>query len=296
MASRFISERTRKIVWARAGGMCSYSGCLKNLILAPTSPGDSPVVVGELAYIVGQSENGPRGKEPFRGNDRNNPENLLLLCADHHKLIDQQINAYPAARLYLMKDNHEQWVREHLLSGYNLQLPLSSTPGKAENFDRNALLESIPSLGKAHIEILYCYARKDEKLRDELALHLEPLKRAERITTWYDRQIEPGMDWNNEINVHLSTAHIILLLISPHFLASNYCYSVEMEQALKRHQSGEVRVIPIILEPADWQHTPVGKLQASPQDGKPITMWRNRQEALLDVVQGIRHVIHTLSQ
>ncbi len=100
MAARRINEKTIKIVWARAGGICSYPGCYKSLILSPESPGDPHAVLGEMAHIVGHSEDGPRGEASFRGADRDGPENLLLLCTGHHTLIDQQPESYSSAKLY----------------------------------------------------------------------------------------------------------------------------------------------------------------------------------------------------
>src|SRR5215472_216988 len=71
------------------------------------------------------------------------------------------------------------------------------------------------------IRIYHCYAHKDRSLRDELDKHLWSLKRSGKITTWYDEEIFPGTNWQYEINIHLDTAHIILLLISPDFIASD---------------------------------------------------------------------------
>jgi hypothetical protein len=141
------------------------------------------------------------------------------------------------------------------------------------------------------IELLYCYARKDKKLRDQLAKHLEPLRRSGEITTWYDHQILGGDKWQEEIDAHLNSADIILLLISSNFLASDYCSHIEMRRALERHEKKEARVIPIILDPVDWQSTPLGALQALPRDGKPVTTWRNRSQAFLNIVQGIQDVL-----
>lgn len=114
MASRRISEKTAKIVWARAGGICSYPGCYKSLIFSPETPGDPHAVLGEMAHIVGHSEDGPRGEETFRGTDRDGPDNLLLLCTEHHTCIDQQPANHPTTRLYRMKEEHERWVCERL--------------------------------------------------------------------------------------------------------------------------------------------------------------------------------------
>ncbi len=146
-------------------------------------------------------------------------------------------------------------------------------------------------LARKPIEIFYCYARKDQMLRKDLDQHLASLKRTGKIVSWYDREILGGVEWKQEIDRHLKTADIILLLVSHHFLASDYCYHVEMQQALERQKSKNAHVIPIILSPVSWQDTPLGALQALPRDGKPITTWSNRNEALVDVEQGIRRVL-----
>ena len=99
------------------------------------------------------------------------------------------------------------------------------------------------------IRIFICYARKDEALLNELKAHLEPLRREGLIRLWYDRDISAGTEWEHEISKHLNEAQIILLLVSPEFMASDYCYGVEMKQALERHEYGKARVVPIILRP-----------------------------------------------
>src|ERR1051326_5746832 len=85
------------------------------------------------------------------------------------------------------------------------------------------------------LKLFYCYAHQDKDLRDELELHLSTLKRLKQISTWHDREISPGKEWSNEIELQLNMADIILLLISPHFIASESCYSAEMQRALERH-------------------------------------------------------------
>src|SRR6266702_2131337 len=111
------------------------------------------------------------------------------------------------------------------------------------------------------IEIFCCYARKDQTLLNELNAHLMPLQHQGLITIWADTNISAGIEWEKEIEKHLDTAHIILLLISPDFMTSEYCYSKEMKRAMERHESGEVRVIPIILRSIHWKDAPFGKLQ-----------------------------------
>ncbi len=147
---------------------------------------------------------------------------------------------------------------------------------------------------KMPIEVFYAYAREDTALRDELEKHLSLIQRQGLIASWSDRQILPGSDWPREVDEHLSSAAIILLLISPDFLATDYYYGVEMQGALERHERGEIQVIPIILRPVDWQGAPFAHLQGLPRDTKPVTSWSNRDEAFFDIARGIRWTIEHL--
>jgi tetratricopeptide (TPR) repeat protein len=116
------------------------------------------------------------------------------------------------------------------------------------------------------------------------------LKREGIIRDWYDRRITTGREWRDEISTQLESAEIILLLVSPDFLASDYCYDIEVTRAVEKHEAGEVHVIPIILRPSEWKLTPFGKLQALPKDGNPVTRWSDRDAAFLDIAKGIREV------
>lgn len=136
--------------------------------------------------------------------------------------------------------------------------------------------------------LFFSYSHKDEKLRDQLEVHLAVLKREGAISTWHDRRITAGDVLDRRIDEELERADIILLLISPDFLASDYCHDVEMQRALARHAEGSARVIPVILRPCDWQHSSFAGLLAAPTDGKPITKWPDLDEAFLDVVRQIR--------
>ena len=141
------------------------------------------------------------------------------------------------------------------------------------------------------IEVFYSYAHADEKLRDELAKHLSILQRAGVISSWHDRHIGPGGDWKGIIDQRLNSASLILLLISPDFLGSDYCHDVELKRALERHHSGEARVIPIILRPVDWSSAELSSLQALPVDAKPVTIWDNTDQAFVNIAQGVRAAV-----
>src|SRR6266702_724621 len=147
---------------------------------------------------------------------------------------------------------------------------------------------------RQEIKLFYCYARKDKPLRDELEKQLSWLERRYQLTNWHDREILPGEEWEQAIDTHLNTAHLILLLISPDFMASEYCYGKEMQRALVRHQAGTCRVVPILLRPTYWEDAPFSSLQLLPTDAKPITRWSDRDEAFQDVVTEISRTIKDL--
>jgi hypothetical protein len=143
-------------------------------------------------------------------------------------------------------------------------------------------------------KLFFSYSHRDADLRDELETHLAPLKRESVLETWHDRRIGAGKEFGNEISRHLEEANIILLLVSPYFIASDYCYDIEMKRAMERHEKGEARVIPVILEPCDWQKLPFGKLIATPTDGKPISKFPNKHDGFLEVTRAIRKAAEEL--
>lgn len=136
--------------------------------------------------------------------------------------------------------------------------------------------------------VFFSYSHADEVLRDQLEKQLAMLKRQGVIDTWHDRRIGAGQEIDQAINERINTDEIILLLVSPDFIASDYCYDIEMTRAMERHQAHEAIVIPVILRPCDWHHAPFGKLLGTPRDGKPVTLWPDRDEAFLEVAKAVR--------
>lgn len=148
------------------------------------------------------------------------------------------------------------------------------------------------------LKTFICYAHEDKKLLAKLRKQLKPQEHQGLIEMWYDADISAGTEWERTIVERLNTAQIILLLVSPDFVNSAYCYDIEMKQAIWRHERGKARVIPIILRPIYWQGTPFGKLHALPTGGKPVVgpSWHNQEEALFDVAEGIRAVVEEMSK
>ena len=144
-------------------------------------------------------------------------------------------------------------------------------------------------------EVFVSYAHVDESMRRALEAHLSPLARTGRIALWHDRRIGAGHDWAAEIDERIESADIILLLVSPDFVASEYCYGIEMTRAVERHRAGAATVIPVILRPCQWDELPFAEIQALPTDARPITLWDNEDEAYLDVANGLRNSLERLS-
>ncbi|WP_320053790.1 TIR domain-containing protein [uncultured Acetobacteroides sp.] len=157
-------------------------------------------------------------------------------------------------------------------------------------------MNKINTTEEVHINIFFAYSREDSALRDRLDKHLSGLKRKNYVNTWYDGKIDAGKEWEKEIDTNLSKADIVLLLISADFIASDYCYDVEMTKAISRHEKGDAVIIPIILNPCDWSDLPFSKIQGLPQNGKPITSthWENSEIALNEVAKSIKDIVENL--
>lgn len=143
-------------------------------------------------------------------------------------------------------------------------------------------------------KLFFSYSHKDEELRNELETHLALLKRQGVISSWHDRRITAGSDFDQAISSELESSQIILLLVSAHFLASDYCYEKEMTRALEKHEDGSAVVIPVILHPCDWHSAPFGHLRATPTDGKPVSMYANQHEAFAIVAKDVREAAKSI--
>ena len=145
------------------------------------------------------------------------------------------------------------------------------------------------------VTVFCSYSHRDEDLREELDKHIKLLERRGVISVWHDRKIGAGEEWKEEIDEQLESADVILLLISPDFIASDYCYDIELKRAMERHDAGEARVIPVFLRPVNWKGAPFGKLQALPTDARPVTSWPDHDEAFVIVSEGIQRAAETLN-
>jgi hypothetical protein len=151
-------------------------------------------------------------------------------------------------------------------------------------------------------EVFISYSSKDKRYKDELLKQLKVLAHQEVISTWHDGLLIPGQQWNAEIVEHLNSSRVILLLISPDFLTSDYVNKVELTLAAERHKTKEACVIPVLVRNVNaWKSQPfgalkLGDLQAVPAAEKFITEWTNRNKAYSDVAGGIQRAIESLNE
>jgi hypothetical protein len=144
-------------------------------------------------------------------------------------------------------------------------------------------------VGVKPLRVFYSYSHKDERMLERLRNHMAMLRRQGLITEWYDRGIDAGGQWRNEIERELEAADVILLLVSANFLASDFCYEKEMTRAVDRARRGDALVIGVMLRPVrGWEDTPFAAFQVVPRDARPISRWSDADEGYCDAVEKIR--------
>ena len=120
-------------------------------------------------------------------------------------------------------------------------------------------------------------------------IHLDPLIREYGLELWNDNEILPGEEWDAVIKENLSKADVILLLLSPDAMASEYIQTVEIQEAMQQHELGNTYVIPIVIRSCIWEGLKLSKLNI-PLEGKPISSFSNQDEAWVETVQSLRRI------
>lgn len=157
------------------------------------------------------------------------------------------------------------------------------------------MLKITPKQSIQSIEIFFSYSQEDRELRDKLANHLSILKQDKVINDWHEGEISAGQVKADEIERHLNSSRIILLLISSDFLASDKIWQRDVTLAMKKHNNQEACVIPVLLRPCEWKSAQFGGLQALPRNEEAITSWQNQDEAFKEVAKEIRKAIEAKS-
>ena len=111
----------------------------------------------------------------------------------------------------------------------------------------------------------FSYSKHDTEYLTELRKHLRTLERNNKIRLWDDRDIRPGEEWDDAIRQNLANSSIIFLLVSVDFLNTEYVWETEITEAMRRHEIGEAKVIPIKIRQCDWSGTPFSIVQGLPR-------------------------------
>jgi len=229
-----VSSRTAKILWGKAGATCSFPGCQRRLVADATEL-NGDVVLGEIAHIVAQNQDGPRGEYPAPGGDVDAYENLILLCGQHHTLIDGQPNTYTVDRLLQMKRDHEEWVSEQLSSGQHLQLP-----GDTAHRDE--------AVSESRLRVFLCHSSSDKPA----VRHLYQILCADDIEPWLaEEKLLPGQDWHLEITKAVRAAHAVVVCLSHSSIRKTGYVQEEIKYALNvadEQPEGTIFIIPLRLE------------------------------------------------
>ena len=146
------------------------------------------------------------------------------------------------------------------------------------------------------VRIFISYARKDLEPLEALETHLSNLKRQKVIEVWTDQKLLASTEWSPELLGKPRSAQVVLVLMSPDMMASDFIHDTELTETLERHTRGEVRVVPVLVRPTDLKGHAFDKFQGLPRNFKPVVEWTNRDAAWVDVVKELRPLIEALRQ
>ena len=188
--------------------------------------------------------------------------------------------------------DYDTYTRELSKINYSIMSILDTTDFN----DRPSVQNDMRGVGTPHPvkqkNVFLSYAKEDEEWQKRLRVHLAPLRRNNRINDWSEAEILPGSTMSEEVKTQLHHADIILLLVSPDFIASDKLWETDVKIAMERHSKEEAIVVPIILKPCQWKEMPFGNLKPLPVNGLPVTSWGEIDKAFYEVAEGIRKVIN----
>lgn len=142
------------------------------------------------------------------------------------------------------------------------------------------------------LKIFISYSHKDMKYKNQLLEHLKSLELTHNIEAWHDGKILAGQQINKEVLMQLGISDIVILLISPNFMASYFCINTELQKAIQRHNDGECIVIPVILSETIIDETlSFANLLRVPEDGKPIQKFRPQNNGYVNALVKIKQLI-----
>ena len=126
--------------------------------------------------------------------------------------------------------------------------------------------------------VFISYSHKDRPWKDRLMVHLEGLTWSwPTLNPFVDSNMHAGAKWEEEISAALDNTAVAVLLISSSFLNSSFIRKKELPVLLKRHQTNNIPIVPVIIEPCLWEESEISQFLASPEDGKPLTQLSKKE-------------------
>lgn len=152
-------------------------------------------------------------------------------------------------------------------------------------------MDTTPMLPAQPVKVFLAYSPEDEEMRDGLMGHLASLTHSGEIKVSDAGRIPSAAGRPEEVDKSLDAAQIILFLVSPGFLASDYFTGGVVERAARRHEAGEALVAPVLLRSCAWEETRLSRFDALPNASRPVVRWSNIDEAFEEVAAGIRNLV-----
>jgi len=144
---------------------------------------------------------------------------------------------------------------------------------------------------KPRAKVFVSYSHLDTRFLGELNVQLTILKNKGYLQWWTDQSLVAGDEWEQAILDQLEESDIILLLVSAYFLASKFCWGVELRNSIGRHEAGKARVVPIFVRHCTSEETPLETLHGVPRKDRPVASWKDRHKAWTEVANGIQRAV-----
>lgn len=145
------------------------------------------------------------------------------------------------------------------------------------------------------LKVFFLYAKTDKRLAEILMHYLTPLVKMRKVDIYDGSDVIAGKEWDLETKENFNQSDIFIALISPDFVASDFCYEDDLKMVIEKHNNKHAIMLPILVKLTPfWKDLVIGKLDYLPIDGKPISQWKNEEEALFDVTKYIKKMIKKL--
>jgi hypothetical protein len=225
---------------------------------------------------------------------------LVLLQSRFNRNENEKNQGLQSASDYKIERNRIESALKSLIDD---EFNESMTP---DNFIIDGILLLSPAVAPLHtqvqksqktkpVKIFISYSKSDIDYLNSFKKHLKPLERNGSITMWDDSKLGAGDVWKVAIEYQLSTADIIIFLVSSDMIATDFVWDVEMKIAFSRHISNDVIIVPVILRDCGWQQTNFVNLNALPNKGTPISTFKPQDEGWALVYNKVNELIDKLT-